>query len=575
MSATSTTRGVADGGGSWTAGRVGIDRLTLQVLVVCVLAAVLRVGIAERQTLWVDEVFSLGMATGHSVDHPADSADAMRGDFAEPVRPVPAAVFQRYLEHERDPAGPGRVIRTVLRSDTSPPLYYLLLNGWTRLAGTGDVAVRMFSVLLSIACIPIAASVARRLGGRRAVLPAAVLFALGPQAVYYGTEVRMYALLIFEVLTVTWLTLRLRRRGASLVRLLPWIVASAAGLLTHYFFAFAWGALCLWLLLHPHRARRVRVLAAGAITGLVVLPWYALVPSTIRAWRVTGGWLKERPEGFSVLTAQVKLLWSYVAATGVWGTPAWRTGRFVFLLLCFVALFGLWRRRRHLATPRWQLLWLSLASVMIGLALFDGWQGTFTRHYTRYALPGITAAYLLAALLFAQLPRTVRVISVIGLVALWIPGLQHMYVNRERNDQPFREIARVVDARRGPHDLVLIASSPTGVLGAARYLDPAAVVSSWVPALRKRRVPDDIEAMLAGRRRVFYVQIARLGGSRPNAGVERYLREHARLAAETELGSARVLEFVNGGIASPPTNVAPSILRPAQEGRVPTTNGAP
>jgi uncharacterized membrane protein len=515
------------------------------------------------------------MATGHSVDHPADSADARRGDFAEPVRPVPAAVFQRYLQHERHPASPGRVIRTVLRSDTSPPLYYLLLNGWTRLAGTGDVAVRLFSVLLGIACIPIAASLARRLGGRRAVLPAAVLFALGPQAVYYDTEVRMYALLIFEVLTVTWITLRLRRRGASLLRLLPWIAVSAAGLLTHYFFAFAWGALCLWLLLHPHRARRGRVLAAGAVTGLVVLPWYVLVPSTIKAWRVTGGWLKERPDGFDALVAQAKLLWSYVAATGVWGAPAWRTGRLIFLLLGFVALFGLWRGRRHLAGPRWQVLWLSLASVMIGLALFDSWQGTYTRHHTRYALPGITAAYLLAALLFAELPTTARVISLIGLVTLWAPGLQRMYEIRERNDQPFREIARVVDARRGPQDLVLIASSPTGVLGVARYLDPTAVVSSWVPALRTRRVPGDIEPMIADRHRVFYVQIARLGGSRPHAAVERYLREHARLAAETHLGSARVLEFVSGRSGSPRTNVVPSSLHPAQPLSDATTNGAP
>ena len=574
MSVRSPTRSV-DGGGSSRTGRVRIDRLTLQVLVVCVLGAILRIGIAERQTLWVDEVFSLGMATGHSVDHPADSADAMRGDFAEPVRPVPAAAFQRYLQHERQPAGPGRVIRTVLRSDTSPPLYYLLLNGWTRLAGTGDVALRMFSVLLSIACIPVAVSLARRLGGRHAALPAAVLFAFGPQVVYYGTEIRMYALLIFEVLMVTWLTLRLRRRGASLVRLLQWIAVSAAGLLTHYFFAFAWGALCLWLLLHPHRARRIVVLAAGAVTGLVVLPWYALVPSTIRAWRVTGGWLKERPEGFEALAAQVKLLWSYVAATGVWGAPALRTGRLIFLLLCLVALLGLWRGRRRLANPGWQVLWLSLAAVMIGLALFDGWQGTFTRHHTRYALPGITSAYLLAALLFAQLPTTVRMISLVGLVALWAPGLQRMYAMRERNDQPFRQIARVVDARRGPHDLVLIASSPTGVLGVARHLDPAAIVSSWVPALRKRRVPVDVEAMIAGRHRVFYVQIARLGGSRPHAAVERYLREHARLAAETELGSARVLEFVTGRIVSPQTSVAPSNLRPVQPLRAPTTNGAP
>ena len=46
--------------------------------------------------------------------------------------PEPAGSFGRYLRYEEQPAGIGRVIRAVLVSDTSPPLYYLLLHGWTR-----------------------------------------------------------------------------------------------------------------------------------------------------------------------------------------------------------------------------------------------------------------------------------------------------------------------------------------------------------------------------------------------------------------------------------------------------------
>ena len=35
------------------------------------LGLALRVGVAEKQVLWVDEVFSLAMATGHSMEQPA------------------------------------------------------------------------------------------------------------------------------------------------------------------------------------------------------------------------------------------------------------------------------------------------------------------------------------------------------------------------------------------------------------------------------------------------------------------------------------------------------------------------
>jgi hypothetical protein len=335
--------------------------------------------------------------------------------------------------------------------------------------------------------------------------------------------------------------LRLRQRGASVALLLPWIAISAAGLLTHYFFAFVWGALCLWLLLHPHRARRVRVIVAGAFTGLLVLPWYLLLPASLDAWRVTGGWLNARPEGFYAPAAHAKLLLSYVAASGSWGAAAGRPDRFILLLLGIVTLLGLWRGRGRVARPGWQMLWMSLAAVMSGLALFDLFQGTYARHHTRYALPGIAAAYLLLALVLAQLPALVRTLALVVLVALWVPGLHRIYASEARHHQPFPAIARIIDTKRGPGDLVLVASSPSGVLGVARYVDPAAVMTTWVSALRGRRVPEDIDAMTAGRHRVFLVQVH--GGR--DAALERYLRSRTRLVAETHFGPERVVEFVN------------------------------
>ena len=38
----------------------------------------------ERHCLWVDELFSLAIATGHSLEHPAAAAKPALGDFVEP-----------------------------------------------------------------------------------------------------------------------------------------------------------------------------------------------------------------------------------------------------------------------------------------------------------------------------------------------------------------------------------------------------------------------------------------------------------------------------------------------------------
>jgi hypothetical protein len=76
-------------------------------------ATLLRVLLALHLGLWVDEIFSLAMATEHSLEHPANAANPALGDYVEPPDPTPPSVFRRYLEHDASPAGPSRVIRAV------------------------------------------------------------------------------------------------------------------------------------------------------------------------------------------------------------------------------------------------------------------------------------------------------------------------------------------------------------------------------------------------------------------------------------------------------------------------------
>src|SRR3954454_4006065 len=92
-------------------------------------AASIRIGLALQSGLWVDEIFSLAMATGHSLEHAPAVADPVLGDYVETPMPQPPSAWRRYAEHVSPAAEPGRVIRAVLLSDTSPPLYYVLLNG--------------------------------------------------------------------------------------------------------------------------------------------------------------------------------------------------------------------------------------------------------------------------------------------------------------------------------------------------------------------------------------------------------------------------------------------------------------
>ena len=314
----------------------------LSALLLFGVAVVLRFVLAGERGLWADELFSLAMATGHSLEHPAADADIAQGDFVEQREAQPPAAYARYLEHENPPAGARRVIRAVQLSDTSPPLYYLLLNLWTRRAGTSDLALRLFSVLWALAAFPLIWLLAERLGGRSAAFSSALLYALAPLSLYYSVEGRMYAMLWFLAVAFIWLTLRLHDRGPERPTLLLWVVTAVAGFLTHYFFAFVWAAGVLWLVLHPGRITRSYQAAGVLVTIALLVPWYVQVPASLGRWRVTGSWLNGPLSVTQAISAPILLAWNLVAGRGVWGGSRW-SDRFLAALLLVLA-WAVWRR---------------------------------------------------------------------------------------------------------------------------------------------------------------------------------------------------------------------------------------
>jgi mannosyltransferase len=516
----------------------GLYRPLGPVLLVFALAALLRVVLASRQDLWADELFSLAVATGHSLEHPAAAAVSALGDFVEPADAVSAAAFRRYLDHEAPPAGPGRVIRAVLLSDTSPPLYYLALAAWTRAAGTSDFALHVFSVAWSLATLPLVWLLGRRLGGPRQALIACALFAVAPGSLYYSVEARMYAMVWFLSALTAWLTLRLHDRGGPGVLAL-WTLASVAGLLTHYFYVFVWAACLAWLALHPGRCPRRLLAGAAALTLLAVAPWYRQVPAGLAQWRITGHWLDGLPAPAKLATAPLTLGWGLLSGRGVWGgLKVVDTVGALTLLAAGVA----WVRRGRDAIVGGgrDLLWLWVIAACIGPVVFDLLRGTSTSLITRYALAGMPAGMLLAGLAIGALPARLGLGALALLVAAWAPGLRAVFGGRARASEPYRQVATEVGAWAGPGDLVLVHAIPSGVLGVARYFDAAVPMAAWVGQLGRRRVPEDLDALLAGRTRVALIRIHDVGEPAPE---EAWLRAHATLLREERRAGATVAYF--------------------------------
>ncbi len=505
------------------------------------LMAAMQVVLATRQCLWADEIFSLAVGTGHSLEHPAATADAARGDFVQAEHRVAARELQRYLEHDGNKANPIRVLRAVLLSDTSPPLYYLLLYGWTAVLGTSDFVVRLLSVALSITCLPLLASIARRSAGEASVLPTCFLFAISPLGIYYGTEARMYSLLLFCVLATVCTSLLLQQRGGGILLHALWIAASAAGFLTHYFFAFPWLVTTLFLYIRPGSFARKSLVTCSLLVGLLIAPWYLIAAKSFGAWRVTQGWLTLRPRGFSRLRATRNHFVQFFSSSGsgLWTQQRWSAAAAI-LVFAAVAAVGVWRLRLRMFVGNRLLIWLWFIAACAAPSILDTVQGTFAADSPRYALAALPAAYLLTGICISSLAVRAQ-IAALALIALaWAPPVGAIYRQRWRNLQPFRQIAGQIAANIGSSDVVLVHSIPSGVLGVARYVGSDRQIASWVGQLHQREVPASLHALTRDRSRIFFVRVHEVAEPAPE---ETWLREYSEIGWEKRVGAATVAEF--------------------------------
>lgn len=137
-------------------------------------------------------------------------------------------------------AKPLNALLADLARDGHPPLYFLLLKGWTTLFGSAEASVRALSTVFSVIECALLVLVGQSLFSPAAALFAGALFALSPVEIFHAAEGRMYTLLPLEALAVFGVTVRLLNaepagRGRDAVLLFALLVAA---LYTHNYGLF-------------------------------------------------------------------------------------------------------------------------------------------------------------------------------------------------------------------------------------------------------------------------------------------------------------------------------------------------
>ena len=176
--------------------------------------------------------------------------------------------------------GFGHVISTIPRTESTPPLYYVLVWAWSRAFGIGEVGLRSFSALCGTLTIPVVWELGRRVLSTRAGLIAAGITAVNPLLIWFSQEARAYSLLVLLSALSLWALSRVIERPER-GRLAVWGLICALALCTHYFAAFVVGPEGVVLVAWLWRQRRLNpwpvacallpvAVMAGALAPLAV-----------------------------------------------------------------------------------------------------------------------------------------------------------------------------------------------------------------------------------------------------------------------------------------------------------------
>ncbi len=340
--------------------------------------------------------------------------------------------------------GLGDVLSKVHDTESTPPFGFVLAWAATKL-GDPTVTVRLPSLVLGTAAIPLTYLLGVRTVGRLPALVGAAFFAISPFALWYAVEARAYSTLMFlTVLAALALVRALDTRRTT------WWVAYAISacliLYTHYMGVFVVVAMAAWSFWTQREHLRELLFAHAAIV-VAYLPW---LPSFVVQSDDTSA---QRISTFKQFTPKGVVRELTIAVDGHPFLPLSSVpGRLAVALLgigAAAALAGATLRFRGglpagAARSRVTLVLLLAIATPAGVALYSiVGQNTYIPRNLGASLPPIFLA-LAAGLMALRRPwaalGTAAVVLALGIGTL-------RAVDPDRGRPPYRQAAEFVDAR--------------------------------------------------------------------------------------------------------------------------------
>ncbi len=342
------------------------------------------------------------------------------------------------------------------------PLYYTLEYLWWHHVGASVYSLRLLSILLGLAGVPLLYVFGRDLFGKRAGLMAALCLAVSPIHIHHAQGIRMYVLMTLLALFSSWTFMRLVRSWEK-----RWWAAHLLGnlllLWTHPFASLMIGVEAAYIIVFcPLPVKRTA--AWMGLTCLVAVP-SVLYLSQVRFWspQTTSSWLKvPQPGEFlsdlffdDVVSFAYQLrLSDYWTANPMRNLFDWALAA-ALLGSCMWVGWTCWKRRNR-DRNAFQIFmflaaWLLLPAAVLYCASLV-WRPCI---FPRYTLHSSLALYLIIGGAVQSAQKTWMAVGAAAAMAGLI-GFQWLALQPGPQRTDWQSAAAQVRAQANPKDLVLV-----------------------------------------------------------------------------------------------------------------------
>jgi hypothetical protein len=345
----------------------------------------------------------------------------------------------------------------IANTENNPPIFYLM--SWlTSSFGDPTTLIRLPSVIFGSAAALATYGLGRRTAGRGAGLLAAALIAVLPFAVFYGSEARAYATLMFLAPVSTLTMLRALEDGHRRWWAAYGVIAAVA-VYTHYMAGLVLALQAAWAL-YVRRDRWRAIVLANVVVGLAFLPWFVMLDEVNNTSALPVIRILEPLTADNVAGNTLRVLFGHPDAgagqvPGLLSLAILEAAAVVALAALVVAALGRWRRREAAPARRThppqvrRELWL-FAVLAAGVPLLVlGFSLVADQIYLPRNLIGVLPyVSVLIAVGIAALPRRAAVaVAALTLLAATI-GTVRMLVDYPRPDM--KAAAEAIERRAPP-----------------------------------------------------------------------------------------------------------------------------